>query len=193
LTVAENIFLGRQPTGRFGLIDHGRMRREAQKTIDGLGVSLDPAATVQSLSVAQRQIIAIARAASSTARIVIFDEPTSALTDRETDLLFDLIERLKAQGLGIVYISHRLEEIFRLCDRVTVFRDGQMAGQKDVSETNLRELIAMMVGRDISDLFRKEAAEIGDVVLDVKALAKRGVFADITLSVRRGEIVGVAG
>ena len=193
LTVAENIFLGRQPLGRFGLIDHARMKREAQTIIDGLGVSLDPSATVQSLSVAQRQIIAVARAASTTARIVIFDEPTSALTDRETDLLFELIERLKAKGLGIIYISHRLEEIFRLCDRVTVFRDGRLVGSNPVAKTNLRDLIAMMVGRDISDLFRKEAAEIGDVVLEVKGLGARGVFSDISFSARRGEIVGIAG
>jgi ABC-type sugar transport system ATPase subunit len=193
LTVAENIFLGRQPLGRFGLIDHARMKRQAQAIIDGLGVSLDPSATVQSLSVAQRQIIAIARAASTTARIVIFDEPTSALTDRETDLLFELIKRLKAKGLGIIYISHRLEEIFRLCDRVTVFRDGRLVGSNPVADTNLRELIAMMVGRDISDLFRKEAAEIGDVVVEVKGLGARGLFSDISFSARRGEIVGIAG
>ncbi|HET7717671.1 MAG TPA: sugar ABC transporter ATP-binding protein [Bauldia sp.] len=193
LTVAENIFLGRQPKGRFGLIDHARMRREAKAIIDGLGVALDPSARVQSLSVAQRQIIAIARAASTTARIVIFDEPTSSLTERETGLLFELIERLKAKGLGIIYISHRIDEIFRLCDRVTVFRDGHLVGSKPVAETSLRELIAMMVGRDISDLFRKEAAEIGDVVLAVKGLGKRGVLRDISLSVRRGEIVGIAG
>jgi ABC-type sugar transport system ATPase subunit len=193
LTVAENIFLGRQPIGRFGLIDHARMNREAQAIIDGLGVSLDPSAKVLALSVAQRQIIAIARAASTTARIVIFDEPTSSLTERETNLLFELIERLKARGLGIIYISHRMEEIFRICDRVTVFRDGKLVGSKPVAETDLRELIAMMVGRDISDLFRKETAKIGDVVLDVKGLAKRGVFRDITLTVRRGEIVGIAG
>jgi ABC-type sugar transport system ATPase subunit len=193
LTVAENIFLGRQPKGRFGLIDHGRMRRDAQAIIDGLGVSLDPSMKVQSLSVAQRQVIAIARAASTTARIVIFDEPTSSLTERETSLLFELIERLKAKGLGIIYISHRMEEIFRLCDRVTVFRDGRLVGSKLVADTDLRELIAMMVGRDISDLFRKETARIGDVVLDVKGLGKRGLLRDISLTVRSGEIVGIAG
>ncbi len=193
LSVAENIFLGRQPTGRFGLIDRKRMAREAQAIVDGLGVTLDVNATVQSLSVAQRQIIAIARAAASTARIVIFDEPTSSLTDRETNLLFELIERLKARGLGIIYISHRMEEIFRLCDRVTVFRDGRLVGTRPVAETDLRDLIGMMVGRDISDLFRKEAAEIGDVVLEVKGLGKPGVLGDVSLSVRRGEIVGIAG
>jgi len=193
LTVAENIFLGRQPKGRFGLIDRKRMVREARGIVEGLGVSLDVTATVAALSVAQRQIIAIARAASTTARIVIFDEPTSSLTERETALLFDLIARLKARGLGIVYISHRMEEIFRLCDRVTVLRDGRLVGTKPVGDTDMKDLIGMMVGRDISDLFRKEAAEIGEVVLDVKGLSQPGVLRDVSLTVRRGEIVGIAG
>jgi len=193
LTVAENIFLGRQPKGRFGLIDRRRMFREAREIVEGLGVSLDVTTTVQALSVAQRQIIAIARAASTTARIVIFDEPTSSLTDRETSLLFGLIGRLKARGLGIIYISHRMEEIFRLCDRVTVLRDGRLVGTRPVAETNLRDLIAMMVGRDISDLFRKEPAEIGDVVLEVRGVSQPGVLRDVSLTVRRGEIVGIAG
>ncbi|MBN9023295.1 MAG: sugar ABC transporter ATP-binding protein [Rhizobiales bacterium] len=193
LTVAENIFLGRQPKGRLGLIDRARMVREAREIVEGLGVTLDVTATVQALSVAQRQIIAIARAASTTARIVIFDEPTSSLTERETNLLFELIERLKARGLGIIYISHRMEEIFRLCDRVTVLRDGHLVGSKTVAETDLKDLIGMMVGRDISDLFRKEPAEIGEVVLEVKGLSKPGVLRDVSLSVRSGEIVGIAG
>lgn len=193
LSVAENIFLGRQPLGRFGLIDNARMNREAGKLLAGLGVALDPGAMVESLSVAQRQIIAIARATSTTARIVIFDEPTSSLTERETSLLFELIGRLRAQGLGIVYISHRMEEIFRLCDRVTVLRDGRYVGTRPVSETDMRQLIGMMVGRDISDIFRKEAAEIGDKVIEVKNLRKRGLLRDISFSIRRGEIVGVAG
>ena len=152
-----------------------------------------PQSTVESLSVAQRQIIAIARAVSTTARIIIFDEPTSSLTERETNLLFDMIGRLRAEGLGIIYISHRMEEIFRLCDRVTVLRDGRYVATKPVAETNMRDLIGMMIGRDISDLFRKEPAPIGDIVLEVKDLSKRGLLRDISFSVRRGEIVGVAG
>jgi ribose transport system ATP-binding protein len=193
LSVAENIFLGRQPVGRFGLIDYGRMNGEAEALLKRLGADLDPRSTVESLSVAQRQIIAIARAASTKARIIIFDEPTSSLTDRETKLLFDMIGRLRAEGLGIVYISHRMEEIFRLCDRVTVLRDGRFVATKPVAETNMRDLIGMMIGRDISDLFRKAPAPIGDTVLEVKNLSKRGLLRDISFSMRRGEIVGVAG
>jgi ABC-type sugar transport system ATPase subunit len=193
LTVAENIFLGRQPTGRFGLIDYRRMNREASKLLARLGVPLDPEAAVGSLSVAQRQIIAIARAISTTARIIIFDEPTSSLTERETNLLFQTIERLRADGLGVIYISHRMEEIFRLCDRVTVLRDGRHVATKPVAETDLRGLIGMMIGRELGDLFRKERAEIGDAVLEVERLSKAGLLHDISFSVRRGEIVGVAG
>jgi len=125
--------------------------------------------------------------------MVIFDEPTSSLTERETNLLFDMIGRLRGEGLGIVYISHRMEEIFRLCDRVTVLRDGRYVATKPVAETNMRDLIGMMIGRDISDLFRKAPAPIGDTLLEVNGLSKHGLLRDITFSVRRGEIVGVAG
>ncbi len=193
LSVAENIFLGRQPVGRFRLIDYRRMNNDAGELLRRLGAALDPEAKVGSLSVAQRQIIAIARAASTTARIIIFDEPTSSLTERETTLLFDMIGRLRAEGIGIIYISHRMEEIFRLCDRVTVLRDGRYVATKPVAETDMRDLIGMMIGRDISDLFRKEPATIGDIVLEVRNLTKRGLLRDISFSVRRGEIVGVAG
>ena len=132
---------------------------------------------MESLSVAQRQIIAIARASSTTARIVIFDEPTSSLTERETNLLFDMIGRLRATGLGIIYISHRMEEIFRLCDRVTVLRDGRLSRPSLWRRPTCAKLIGMMVGRDISDLFRKQAAHIGDTVLEVKDLTSAACFA----------------
>ena len=193
LSVAENIFLGRQPLGRLGFIDHRRMNREAAALLDRLGVFLDPEAIVESLSVAQRQIIAIARAASATAKIVIFDEPTSSLTDRESNLLFEMIGRLRSQGLGIIYISHRMEEIFRLCDRVTVLRDGCYVATRKVSETTMPDLIGMMVGRDLSEVPRRQGAQIGETVLDVRGLSKRGLLNDISFSVRRGEIVGIAG
>jgi len=194
LTVAENIFLGRQPIGRFGLIDQRRMDAEAKTLLEGLGVALDPEALVGSLSVAQRQIIAIARAAASAAaRIVIFDEPTSSLTERETGLLFDLIRRLRSQGLGIIYISHRMEEIFSLCDRVTVLRDGRYVATTPVADTDLRQLIGMMVGRELGDLARRPGSGTSKVVLEVRDLQKPGLLRDISFSVHRGEIVGVAG
>jgi ribose transport system ATP-binding protein len=193
LSVAENIFLGRQPLNRFGLIDRRRMARDAGDILRRLGVSLDPHAMVETMSVAQRQIIAIARAASTAARIIIFDEPTSSLTDRETSLLFDMIGRLRSEGLGIIYISHRMEEIFRICNRVTVLRDGRYVATRPVAETEMRELIGMMIGRDISELFRKESTAIGEPVLEVSNLSRRGLLRDVSLSVRRGEIVGIAG
>jgi ribose transport system ATP-binding protein len=193
LSVAENIFLGRQPTGHLGIVDHRRMHSEARRLLGDLGVTIDPAASVESVSIAQRQIIAIARAVLSTARVIIFDEPTSSLTERETALLFEMISRLRATGIGIIYISHRMEEIFRLCDRVTVFRDGHYIATKSVAETNHREVIGMMIGRDISDLFRKEVAPIRETVLEVRGLSKKGLLHDISFSLRRGEIVGVAG
>jgi ribose transport system ATP-binding protein len=193
LTVAENIFLGRQPKGRLGLIDHARMHRDAASLLADLGVSLDPTAVVGTLSIAERQMVAIARAVSTDARIIIFDEPTSSLTDRETDLLFSIIVKLRADGRGVVYISHRMEEIFRLCDRVTVFRDGRYVATKAMADTGLQEIIAMMIGRDVSDLFRKATVPIGEPVLQVRNLTRRGVLEDISFTLHRGEILGIAG
>jgi ABC-type sugar transport system ATPase subunit len=126
LSVAENIFLGRQPTGRLGIVDHQRMHREARHLLDSLGVTIDSTAPIESISIAQRLIVAIARAVLGTARVIIFDEPTSSLTERETALLFEMISKLRKTGIGIIYISHRIEEIFRLYDRVTVLRDGRI-------------------------------------------------------------------
>jgi ABC-type sugar transport system ATPase subunit len=193
LSIAENIFLGRQPTGRFGLIDLRRMNVDAENLLRGLGVSIDPTALIGSISIAERQIVAIARAVSSDARIMIFDEPTSSLTEREIGLLFGMIARLRTKGMAIIYISHRMEEIFRLCDRVTVFRDGRYVATRPVSEIDLGSLIGMMIGRDISDLFRKEAVPIGEPVLEVRDLFKRGMLNGISFVVRRGEITGMAG
>jgi ribose transport system ATP-binding protein len=193
LSVAENIFLGRQPTGRLGIVDHQRMHREARHLLDSLGVTIDSTAPIESISIAQRQIVAIARAVLGTARVIIFDEPTSSLTERETALLFEMISKLRKTGIGIIYISHRIEEIFRLCDRVTVLRDGRYIATKPVGETNRLEVIALMIGRDISDLFKKEVAPIGETVLEVRGLSKKGLLHDISFSLRRGEIVGLAG
>ena len=193
LSVAENIFLGRQPIGRLGLVDYRSMNREAARLLDDLGASIDPTRPVGSISTAQRQIVAIARAISIRCRVIIFDEPTSSLTEREAALLFQAIRRLSAQGIGVIYISHRMEEIFRLCDRVTVLRDGRYVATKPVAETSMRDLIAMMIGRDLSELFRKEQAPIGDTVLEVRGVCARGLLDNVSLTVRKGEIVGLAG
>jgi ABC-type sugar transport system ATPase subunit len=193
LSVAENIFLGHQPTGRFGLIDRKRMNLEAAGLLKRLGVAIDPTALVGNISIAHRQIVAIARSISTDAKVVIFDEPTSSLSHHEAELLFAMIHRLRNQGLAIIYISHRMEEIFRLCDRVTVFRDGCHIGTRAVAEMDLPNLITMMIDRDLSDLFRKEEAPLGAPVLTVRNLTKHGVLEDIPLTLRRGEIVGLAG
>jgi ABC-type sugar transport system ATPase subunit len=193
LSVAENVFLGQQPTGSLGLIDRRRMKADASRLISRLAAQIDVTAPVESLSVAQRQIVAIARATATDCRILIFDEPTASLTERETAHLFDVIRRLREEGLGIIYISHRLEEVFRLCDRVMVLRDGRHVATMPVADTDLNGLIGMMIGRDVSDLFRKRQVPIGAVVLDVRRLTKRGMLHDVSLTLRRGEIVGVAG
>jgi ABC-type sugar transport system ATPase subunit len=193
LSVAENIFLGRQPTGRFGLIDRRRMESEAAALLKRLGAPMDATAPVGSLSIAHRQIVAIARALSTDAKVVIFDEPTSSLTRHETDLLFGIIARLRQDGFGIVYISHRMEEIFRLSDRVTVFRDGRHIETCPVGELDLKRLIALMIGRELGEAVRGEAGEVGETVLSVRGLTKAGVLRDVSLDVRRGEIVGLSG
>jgi ABC-type sugar transport system ATPase subunit len=194
LSVAENIFLGRQPTGRFGLIDRRRMESEAAALLKRLGAPMDATAPVGSLSIAHRQIVAIARALSTDAKVVIFDEPTSSLTRHETDLLFGMIARLRADGLGIVYISHRMEEIFRLSDRVTVFRDGRHIETCAIGELDLKRLIALMIGRDLGDAVRSDAPPAtGEIALSVRGLTKAGVLRDVSLDVRRGEIVGLSG
>jgi len=193
LSVAENIFLGCQPRTRFGTIDWKGMVAAARGILDELGVGLDATAEVGRLSIAERQVVAIARAVSTRARIMIFDEPTSSLTRRETELLLSLIRRLRDQGIGIVYVSHRMEEIFDLCDRVTVFRDGRYVSTGRVAETSLDQLIRAIVGRDITALPMKATATPGKTLLDVRGLSKKGLLHDIGFSLRSGEIVGLSG
>ncbi len=193
LSVAENIFLGRQPTNRLGLIDRKRLLSEAGAVLRDLGVTLHPQTLVGSLSIADRQVVAIARAVSMQARIMIFDEPTSSLTHRESELLLSMIRRLRDQGIGIVYVSHRMEEIFDLCDRVTVFRDGKYVATRDVADTSMTELVQMIVGRELEAPKTKTDIAVRGVVLEVRNLSKRGMLHDISLSLHRGEIVGLSG
>jgi ABC-type sugar transport system ATPase subunit len=193
LSVAENIFLGRQPRTRFGTIDWQAMRVAARRILEELGVALRVEAEVGRLSIAERQVVAIARAVSTRARIMIFDEPTSSLTRRETQLLLTLIRRLRDQGIGIIYVSHRLEEIFDLCDRVTVFRDGRHVSTGRVAETSLAELIRAIVGRDIVTLPMKATIAPGKTVLEVRSLCKKGLLNDVSFGLRQHEIVGLSG
>ncbi len=194
LDVAENIFAGRQPTAGGGRIDWRRMYREAGQLLSSLGVRLDLREKARNLSIAQQQMVEIARAFSINARILLMDEPTSSLTLNEVAELFSLVRRLRDDGTAIIFISHRLEELFELADRVTVLRDGNFVGTRQVSEVTRDELIRMMVGRTISNLYPKdEEIRAGGVALKVEHLGRNGIFDDVSLELHKGEIVGMAG
>ncbi len=192
LSVAENVFAGHAPTRLLGRIDRREMNRRTRALMDELGLSIDPGVRVGQLSPAQAQVVEIAKALSRDLRLLILDEPTAALTLTETDRLFAVIERLCAGGVSVVYISHRLAEIFRISGRVTVLKDGRLTGTRDTARTSEDELIRLMVGRDVHLGRSTSAAAPGDAVLEVKALsAPRVTHADLV--VRRGEIVCLAG
>ncbi|HVP98185.1 MAG TPA: sugar ABC transporter ATP-binding protein, partial [Roseiarcus sp.] len=191
LTVAANIFLGDEEM-RGGLLNHKRMVRDAQKLLDDLGFALPAHAILSSLTIGQQQLVATARAERRGAKFLIFDEPTAYLTRQETAALFKLIRHLKANGVTIVYISHRLEEVFELCDRVSVLRDGALVGTRKVGETNEADLIALMINRKIEQIYHKETVPIGATILETEALTGPG-FHDVSIRVREGEIVGLYG
>ena len=191
LTVAANIFLGDEHTSR-GLLKDRAMVREAQKIIDDLGFNLPAGVPLSSLTIGQQQLIATARAASRGTQFLIFDEPTAYLTRQEAAQLFALIRRLKSEGVTIVYISHRMEEIFELADRVSVLRDGTLVGTRKVSETTDAELVALMINRSIDQIYHKETFAIGAPILDARHLSGPG-FDDVSLTIREGEIVGLYG
>jgi ABC-type sugar transport system ATPase subunit len=194
LTVAENVFAGHAPRGRFGGIDWRAARARSREILASLDIhDLDVDRTVGSLSVGNRQRVEIAKALSQNARVLIMDEPTAALTEADVERLFAIVRLLKARGVGVVYISHRMAEIFALADRVTVLRDGRYVGTREVAETSEGELITMMVGRSLDALFPKLPAAIGAPLLEVRGLCGRPHLRDIDLTVRRGEIVGLAG
>lgn len=193
LSVAENIFMGRQPLGAGRRIDRGRMYAESTALFERLGVELDPRRPARGLSIADQQIIEIAKAISLDAALLIMDEPTAALSGVEVDRLFAVARSLRDEGRGLVFISHRFEEVFDLCDTVTVMRDGEYVSTQRIADTTVDRLVAEMVGREVADLFPKTEAEIGDVVLDVVDLNSAGVFHDVSFQVRAGEIVGLAG
>lgn len=191
LSVAENIFLGRQPR-RFGVVDRRRMRDEARKHLDRIKVRVDPDAPVSALGVAQRQMVEIAKALSLDARILIMDEPTASLSGQEVERLFEIVGSLKEHEVGIIFISHHLDEVTEIGDRVTVLRDGKMVGQVP-ADTDHSELVRMMVGRSIEDRFPRRRPEIGKILLEVKNLSRRGILEDVSFQVRAGEVVGMAG
>lgn len=194
MNAAENIYLGREPASVVpGLIDFGQMYADAEAVIEELGVAIDVHAPMNQLSVAQQQMVEIAKATSRKSRIIAMDEPSATLTEHELADLFALIKRLKAEGVSIIYISHRLEEVFEIADRVTVFRDGAMVATKDIADTDREDIIRMMVGRELTEKIPKVPAKLGDVALELKNLNRTGVLKDINLQVRKGEVLGIAG
>jgi ribose transport system ATP-binding protein len=193
LTVAENVFLGREPRNRFGLLDRKEMSRQARVWLERLHQDIDPGALTRRLPLARQQMVEIVKALSLKARVMIMDEPSSILTDRELEELFALITRLKAEQLAVIYISHRLEEIFRACDRVTVLRDGRTVSTRPVPAADHATLVREMVGREIGAVFPARRPSEGEIVLEVRGVSRAPRLRRVSLSVRRGEIVGLAG
>jgi inositol transport system ATP-binding protein len=193
MTVAENIFLGREPLTRFGFIDDRALWRRTSELLGALGININPDDRVSDLTIAQRQMIEIARAVSYEAQILIMDEPTSALSEREVAQLFEMVADLKARGSAIIYITHKIDEVFRIADEVTVMRDGRVIGSAPAIQLDRDRLITMMVGRELTQLFPKDNVPTDRVRLSVKGLSLDGTFSDVSFEVRAGEILGVAG
>jgi inositol transport system ATP-binding protein len=194
LTVAENIFLGKEPVmGRTGLVDFREMNRQAMKILERIQLDIPADRRMKDLPIAQMQMIEIAKAISNDARVIIMDEPTSAITSREVDILFGIIAQLKREGISVIYISHKMDEIFRISDVITVMRDGRVVGTRDAAELDHDQLISMMVGRSLNTLFQREHPAVpGECLVRVESLTGRG-FHDIGFSLHAGEVLGFAG
>ncbi len=193
LNVAENVFMGRHPRDRFGRVAWKQMYQEVERLLISLDVQLSVYAPVQGLSVADQQLVEIAKALSLDARVLIMDEPTAALSPHEVEKLFAITKQLREQGVAILFVSHRLEEVFELADQLTIMRDGARVITAPASQLTSEEIIRYMVGRELTSLFPKGEANIGEVVLDVRHLTRKGVFRDVSFQLRRGEILGFAG
>ena len=195
MTVAENIFMGREPRTKLGTVDKKKMFRDAQEAIDAVGLCCSATDLVCKLSVAQQQLVEIAKALSYNAKIVIMDEPTSSLTEKEVNHLFTIIRKLKERGCGIVYISHKMEEIFQLCDEVTVLRDGQWIATEPLAGLTMDKIIAMMVGRSLNQRFPDKENKPGEVILEVRNLTslRQPSIRDVSFDLHKGEILGIAG
>ncbi|REK53134.1 MAG: D-xylose ABC transporter ATP-binding protein [Thermobacillus sp.] len=195
LSVAENIFLGKEPVTKTGWIDWKKMIEETRKTLQQFGLELSPEVPVKKLTVAQQQMIEIIKAVSFRAKMIVMDEPTSSLTEKEVEFLFQTIGHLKEQGVGIVYISHRMNELFAITDRITVLRDGALIGTVRTKDTTADQLISMMVGRELTQYYIKDTAPEngGEIVLSVHNLSKKGVLNDASFELKKGEILGFAG
>ena len=197
MEVAENVFVGRELLKKgfekLKIVDIARMREETGKYFREMNIDIDPRAKMRTLSVAEMQLVEIVKAISLNSRIIVMDEPTSAITEKEATVLFAQIERLKKQGVAIIYISHKMDEIFRISDTITVLRDGQWIGTKPAKELDNDMLIKMMVGRELTDIYPKDPVKIGDVILEVKNLSRGKKVQDASFSLRKGEVLGIAG
>ena len=193
LNVAQNVFLGREPKGALGLVNKRMQETKAQEVLRRLGVDIDPRERLGRLSVAQRQMVEIAKALSLNARVVIMDEPSATLGGRDLDHLFEVIKALKQQGVAVIYISHRISEIFQIADRVTVFKDGKVVGTFNVGDIDRPSLVRMMIGRSLSETFPSRAAKVGEEVLRIEGLCVGDRLRDIDLVVHAGELVGISG
>ena len=192
-SVMCNIYLGREPKTKIGGIDWKKMYNDSKKWLAAIDLAIDPKTPMSELTVAQMQMVEIARAVSMDAKLIIMDEPTSPLTGREVEQLFNIMRRLKSEGKSMIYTSHKLDEIFEICDRITVFRDGTYVGTENSEDLSMNEMIRMMVGREVTDMFPKIDTTIGDAFLEVSNLSDGDYFNDISFNVRRGEILGIAG
>ncbi|MEA4876264.1 sugar ABC transporter ATP-binding protein [Anaerorhabdus sp.] len=192
LTVEENMFLGKEIV-KHGVVNKRAMKQKSRTVLNQLGVDIEPTEVLGKLSVGKQQMVEIAKALMVDAKVLIMDEPTAALTLNETEKLFDVIRTLKKNGVSIVYISHRMEEIFELCDQITILRDGEYVGDKKIAETSMNEIVKMMIGREIGDRFPKIDKELGDTVLAVENLNKKDLIKNVSFSVHAGEILGVSG
>ena len=193
LSVAENLFVGRQPYTRFGALDRAKMRRETRELTQRLGVPIDPDRAARGLSIADQQVVEIAKSISVGAKVIIMDEPTAALSGVEVDRLMGIARQLRDEGKGLIFISHRFDEVFALCDVITVMRDGNYVATNVTTDTTEDEIIRQMVGRSVDNLFPKQEAKIGEPVLEVEHLTSVGVFEDVSFTVHSGEIVCLAG
>lgn len=193
LTVGQNIFLGREPRRTGGWMDWGQIYRQAQQEFDRLGIQISARAKVADLSIAERQLVEITKALSYDARLIALDEPTSSLTSRETETLFRLVRTLREEGVALIYISHRLEEVFALADRIAVMRDGNLVAMEDVVEVTPNRLVHLMVGRELAEFFPKSSTQMGEPVLRAVNLHSSQEVRGVSFELKRGEIVGMAG
>lgn len=193
MTIAENIFLGREMKKSLGFVDRDRMLKETEKLLKRLDFDFDPSQKIGELSVAGMQMIEIAKAVSCDAKVILMDEPTSAITENEVEKLFTIIRELISHDVAIVYITHKMDEVFQIADQVTVIRDGQYIDSKPVNAFTPDALVTMLVGRKLDQIYPKESVPIGDTLLEVRHLSRHGEYKDISFTVRRGEILGVAG